>query len=158
MSPEDIPQYVYFLEQGFDFVKGSRFIGGGGSLDITPLRRAGNRALLAVANVLYGTRLTDLCYGFFAFRRQYLDHLDLRSSGFEIETEVTIRACVSGLRIVEIPSLEHPRRTGHSNLRAIRDGQRVLRTLIDERQRPAVYPTPEPEAIDDGAVRRWNPA
>ena len=38
-----------------------------------------------MANKLYNVQLTDLCYGFFAFRRNYLDHLDLHSAGFEIE-------------------------------------------------------------------------
>lgn len=133
MSPREIPQFVYFLENGYDFVKGSRFVGGGGSLDITRLRRIGNRGLLAVANFLYQVQLTDLCYGFFAFRRQYLAHLDLRSPGFEIETEMTVRALVSGLRVAEVPSLEMPRRSGRSSLHVMRDGQRVLRILLQER-------------------------
>jgi glycosyltransferase involved in cell wall biosynthesis len=133
MAPTEIPNFIYFLEHGFDFVKGSRFIGGGGSLDLTTVRRFGNRALLAVANTLYRTKLTDLCYGYFAFYRKYLDHLDLRSSGFEIETELTIRAVLAGLRIAEIPSMEMPRRSGHSSLRTVPDGARVLRTLLSGR-------------------------
>jgi len=133
MSPEEIPHLLYFLERGYDFVKGSRFVGGGGSLDITPLRRIGNRGLLAVANLLYGSRFTDLCYGFFAFRRRFLEHLALESTGFEIETELTVRAFLAGLRIAEIPSLELPRRGGRSSLHSFRDGQRVLRTLIAQR-------------------------
>jgi hypothetical protein len=132
MSPREIPSFIYFLDHGFDFVKGSRFIGGGGSLDITPWRRMGNRALLGVANRLFSMRLTDLCYGFFAFRRQYLDHLRLTASGFEIETEVTIRAVTAGLRIAEVPSLEMPRRSGRSSLHALSDGCRVLQTLVSE--------------------------
>ncbi len=70
MSPAEIPQFVYFLDHGFDFVKGSRFVGGGGSLDITPLRKLGNRGLLMLANRFFDSQLTDLCYGFFAFRRK----------------------------------------------------------------------------------------
>lgn len=135
MDPAEIPQYVYFLQHGFDFVKGSRFVGGGGSLDITRLRRAGNRGLLAAANMLFDAQFTDLCYGYFAFKRCYLNHLDLQSAGFEIETELTIRAYVTGLRIGEVPSLELPRRTGRSNLRSFRDGTRVLRTMLEERRR-----------------------
>lgn len=133
MAPSEIPNFVYFLEHGFDFVKGSRFIGGGGSLDLTTVRRVGNKALLAVANTLYRTKLTDLCYGYFAFYRKYLDHLDLMSSGFEIETELTIRAVRAGLRIAEIPSMEMPRRSGQSSLRTVPDGARVLRTLLQGR-------------------------
>jgi glycosyltransferase involved in cell wall biosynthesis len=121
MSPQEIPRYLHFLESGFDLVKGSRFTGGGGSLDIT------------LMNVMYQSSLTDLCYGFVAFNRNVLDRLDLQSSGFEIETEITVRALLAGLRVAEVPTLELPRRTGQSNLRTFRDGHRVLRTLLRER-------------------------
>jgi hypothetical protein len=144
MLPDEIPQILYFLDHGYDFLKGSRFVGGGGSLDITPLRKLGNRGLLMLANQFFDTQLTDLCYGFFGFRRQYLDHLGLTSTGFEIETELTVRAVTSGLRIAEVPSLEMPRRSGKSNLRSVRDGLRVLQILLRERaarldQPPAVH-------------------
>jgi glycosyltransferase involved in cell wall biosynthesis len=130
MAPQEIRHYIHFLANGYDFAKGSRFIGGGGSLDITPFRRLGNRFLLAVFNSLYDTDLTDLCYGFCAFHRRYLDHLALSATGFEIEAEMVVRAMQAGLRIVEVPSLEMPRRAGKSNLHAVRDGTRVLRTVV----------------------------
>jgi glycosyltransferase involved in cell wall biosynthesis len=133
MSPREIPRYIHFLESGFDLVKGSRFTGGGGSLDITTLRRMGNRGLLALVNMMYQSTLTDLCYGYVAFNRAILDQLDLQSSGFEIETEIVVRALLAGLRVAEVPTLELPRRTGQSNLRTFRDGHRVLRTLLRER-------------------------
>ncbi len=130
MLPSEIPHYVHFLANGYDFVKGSRFISGGSSLDITWFRRLGNRFLLTVFNSLYHGHLTDLCYGFCAFDRRYLEHLHLSSTGFEIEAEMTVRAMQAGLRIAEVPSLELPRRSGESNLHAIRDGIRVLRTVL----------------------------
>ena len=135
MMPSEIPNVLYFLEHGFDFVKGSRFTIGGGSLDITPVRRLGNKVLVGLANRLYKSQMTDLCYGFFGFRRQFLDSLDLMSPGFEIETEITARAVLVGLRVTEVPSMELPRRSGMSNLRTFRDGARVLRTLFKERAR-----------------------
>jgi glycosyltransferase involved in cell wall biosynthesis len=139
MSPQEIRHYVHFLANGYDFVKGSRFVCGGGSLDITRFRRLGNRFLLDVFNMLYGGDLTDLCYGFCAFHRRYLEHLDLTATGFEIEAEMTVRAMQAGLRIAEVPSLELPRRAGESNLHAIRDGWRVLNTLVGSRNhRPRV--------------------
>jgi hypothetical protein len=130
MSPQEIPHYLHFLSNGYDFVKGSRFVGGGGSLDITRLRRYGNRFLLSLFNGLYDAQLTDLCYGFCAFHRRYLEHLNLTATGFEIEAEMTVHAMQAGLRIAEVPSLEMPRRSGRSNLRAIRDGTRVLSTVL----------------------------
>jgi glycosyltransferase involved in cell wall biosynthesis len=133
MSPGEITHYLHFLDNGYDFVKGSRFVAGGGSLDITRFRRLGNHALLAIVNRLYDASLTDLCYGFCAFRRTFLDQLDLHAAGFEIEAEMIVHALRAGLRIAEVPSLELPRRSGHSNLHAIADGWRVLRTLVNER-------------------------
>ncbi|MFZ1164460.1 glycosyltransferase family 2 protein [Mycobacterium sp.] len=130
MSPQEIRHYVHFLNHGYDFVKGSRFISGGGSLDITWIRRLGNLFLLTAFNTVYDAQLTDLCYGFCAFHRRYLEHLRLSATGFEIEAEMTVRAMQTGLRIAEVPSLELPRRTGASNLHAIRDGIRVLRTVL----------------------------
>jgi hypothetical protein len=83
-----------------------------------------------VFNSIYEADLTDLCYGFCAFHRRYLELLQLSATGFEIEAEMTVRAMQAGLRIAEVPSLEMPRRSGKSNLRAIRDGTRVLRTVL----------------------------
>jgi glycosyltransferase involved in cell wall biosynthesis len=148
MSPQEIPRYLHFLENGFDFVKGSRFVAGGGSLDITPLRRAGNLALLAAVRGLYHTTITDLCYGFCAFHRAFLDHLDLRSDGFEIETEMVLHALQAGLRIAEVPSLELPRRSGRSNLRTFRDGARVLRVVMGERNVPRVSGAPDRKGLE----------
>lgn len=130
MSASEIPHFLHFLNTDFDFVKGSRFMAGGGSLDITPLRRSGNWALLRLVNSLYDTHLTDLCYGFCAFHRRYLDHLALTADGFDIEAEMTVHALRAGLRIAEVPSLELPRRSGRSNLHAIADGKLVLRTIL----------------------------
>ncbi|MFH8629602.1 glycosyltransferase family 2 protein [Streptomyces lydicus] len=133
MWPGEIPHYVHFLDNGFDFVKGSRFIAGGGSLDLTPVRSLGNLALLTVVNRIYHATLTDLCYGFCAFRRSFLDELDPHAPGFEIEAELIAHALRLGLRIAEVPSLELPRRSGRSHLHAVSDGRRVLRTLLAER-------------------------
>ena len=147
MAPQEIRHYLHFLANGYDFVKGSRFMGGGGSLDITPFRQMGNRFLLAVFNNLYATDLTDLCYGFCAFHRRYLGLLNLTATGFEIEAEMTVRAVQAGLRIAEVPSLEMPRRAGKSNLRAIRDGRRVLSTVL--RARRTARPTKAQPSLRD---------
>ncbi|WNG86743.1 glycosyltransferase family 2 protein [Mycobacterium sp. ITM-2016-00317] len=130
MTPDEITHYLHFLANGYDFVKGSRFIPGGGSLDITRFRRLGNKFLLGVFNTLYDAELTDLCYGFCGFHRRYLEVLALSANGFEIEAEMVVRAMQAGLRVAEVPSLELPRRAGKSNLNSIRDGIRVLRTVL----------------------------
>lgn len=133
MDPGEIGLYVDRLREGCDLVKGSRYVDGGGSSDITLLRSMGNRGLMALVNVLYGARFTDLCYGFCGFRRRGLDQLALDADGFEIETQIAVRALRTKIEIGEVPTFELPRRYGESNLNTFRDGQRVLRTLLRER-------------------------
>jgi glycosyltransferase involved in cell wall biosynthesis len=134
MDPEELERYVDAAGEA-DLVKGSRFARRGGSADISLFRRCGNATLRYAVNRLYGAHLTDLCYGYCAVRRSALPVLDLRCDGFEIETEMTVRALRGGLRVTEVASFEAPRRYGSSHLNAVRDGIRVLRTLLRERPR-----------------------
>ncbi|MFD3944362.1 glycosyltransferase [Streptomyces sp. NPDC058579] len=138
MSPQEIPHYLHYLDSGYDFVKGSRFIAGGGTADYPLLRRAGHGALLRVARRLYGQRLTDLWYGFCAFRRGFVDLLDLREDGVELGGELVTHALHYGLRIAEVPSLEGPGHHGPSHPRTVRDGARILGGLLDERPHNAL--------------------
>jgi glycosyltransferase involved in cell wall biosynthesis len=133
MDPQEIGRFLHRVKAGDDVVKGSRFMDGGGTEDMGWLRAFGNRVLCQLVNRLYGVRFTDLCYGFVAFRREALAALELRTVGFEIETEITVRAIKAGLRLSEVPSVEAKRAHGKSNLRTWRDGFRALSTLIRER-------------------------
>ena len=135
MDPHEIERFLALIDDGYDLVKGSRFMDGGGTDDMERIRRLGNGALNGLVNVLFGARFTDLCYGYAALRRSRLDDLALTSDGFEIETEIVVRALRAGLRIAEVPSFEAPRAYGESNLNTWRDGRRVLRTLLHHRIR-----------------------
>jgi glycosyltransferase involved in cell wall biosynthesis len=148
-DPAEIPRFVDALRQGADFAKGSRFMPGAGSSDISRVRQAGNFWLNRFVNLLYGTRYTDLCYGYNAFRRDCLDAIALEpdgteesdteemlwGDGFEVETLINIRIAKAGLRVFEVPSFERSRLYGNSNLNAFSDGLRVLRTIYTERKR-----------------------
>lgn len=137
--PEEIPRFVEPLRNGADFAKGSRFLPGGGSADITVLRKGGNFALVHLVNMLFRTRYTDLCYGFNAFWAYCLQKLEVNSDGFEIESLLNIRAARVGLKVAEVPSFEPGRLHGLSNLRAWSDGLRVLRTVLSEYLSPRSY-------------------
>lgn len=129
----EIIHFVSALVAGADLVKGSRFASGGRSDDITVGRRCGNRLLLALVNHMYGTRYSDLCYGYNAFWSRHLDALAMECDGFEVETLMSIRAAKAGLQIHEVPSHERPRLNGTSNLRVIKDGWRILRVILREK-------------------------
>lgn len=170
---DEIPRFVDALVRGADVAKGSRFMAGGRSEDITFHRQLGNRCLNLLTNILLGTEYSDLCYGYNAFWRRIVPALDLPSpdisgaegemlwgDGFEIETLLNCRFAENRLTVVEVPSVELLRIHGESNLNAVSDGLRVLRTVLDERlnrwgrsRRPAatpVYATP----AGDSAARR----
>jgi glycosyltransferase involved in cell wall biosynthesis len=140
-DPAEIPAFVQALMQGADFAKGTRFHEDGGSSDITPLRRAGNRLLSGAVNLLFGTDYSDLCYGYNAFWRHCLPVMSVDCTGFEVETLINIRIARAGLKVHEVPSFERDRIHGESNLNTVRDGGRVLRTILHERLRR----TPRPD-------------
>jgi glycosyltransferase involved in cell wall biosynthesis len=137
-DPREIPLFVGALVAGADFVKGSRFAQGAGTADMSRLRRVGNGLLVFTVRLLFGGRFGDLCYGYIAFWKRVLPQLNLDADGFEIETQMSVKALGTGLRVVEVPSFEFRRRHGKSNLRTMPDGWRVLRTILRERRRRGV--------------------
>jgi len=134
-DPAEIPSFVAALEAGADFAKGSRYMEGGGSADITRLRSLGNSVLSGTANALHGTHFTDLCYGYNAFWARCLPFISLDVPGFEVETLINLRMASAGMKITEVPSYEKERISGVSNLKTFRDGFRVLGTIFKEARR-----------------------
>ncbi len=141
--PNEIPHFVKTLIEGSDFAKGSRFIKGGGSHDITPLRQLGNYGLSCLVNLLFWTQFSDLCYGYNAFWKHCLDHIVIDCDGFEVETLINLRMHKANMKIVEVPSFEHARVYGQSKLQTFHDGWRVLKVIVKEARRNShVRPKP----------------
>jgi glycosyltransferase involved in cell wall biosynthesis len=150
-DPGEIPAFVAALVAGADVAKGTRFGHGGRSEDITRIRALGNHGLNLAVRLLFGLRHSDLCYGYVAFWADMLPALDLPATvdpalrpgasvngdGFEIETLLTVRFAAADAVFAEVGSIEYPRIHGVSNLRAVSDGLRVLRTILTERRRVA---------------------
>ena len=133
MDPDEILLFVAALMSGADFAKGSRFLQGAGTTDMTLFRRLGNLYLTLAVRALYGSSFSDLCYGYMAFWTKHVPILRSECDGFEIETLINIRALKNKLKIVEVASFESDRIHGESNLRAIPDGWRVLKTIFREK-------------------------
>lgn len=138
MDPREIIMFVGALMSGADLVKGSRFIQGGGTDDMSVFRMLGNWGLTYVVRILFGGTFTDLCYGYIAFWKKYTSLLRPTTDGFEVETFLNVQALKARLKITEVPSFERERIHGESNLRAIPDGWRVLRTIVREWWSPLV--------------------
>src|SRR4029077_7266101 len=113
-----------------DMVVGARQpVPGAGAM--TLVRGRGNRLIRAAFRLLIGPGSTDLLSGYRAFNRRFRAAVELRSEGFEIETELTSEAVARRLRILEIAILYYPRIAGtQSKLRAFRDGGRILGMIV----------------------------
>ena len=88
-----------------------------------------------MVNLICQTRFSDLCYGYNAFWRDCLDFIDIDVTGFEVETRLMMMVATAGLVMVEVPSWEYDRVHGVSNLKAARDGMRVLALDLDKHER-----------------------
>jgi cellulose synthase/poly-beta-1,6-N-acetylglucosamine synthase-like glycosyltransferase len=132
--PEEVPQLVAAIVNGADIAKGSRFMKGGGSTDLSFIRRIGNKLFTFIVNHAWSGEYTDLCYGFMAFRQDALQKLRpfLKSTNFQIETEICIKARKLGLKVVEIPSIELKRRYGASKLRGFHDSLSIAKVVLRE--------------------------
>jgi glycosyltransferase involved in cell wall biosynthesis len=137
-DPMEIPAFIGALLSGADFVKGSRFLQGGGTADMSLHRRFGNGVFVRLVQALFGGRYSDLCYGYSAFWTGVVPLLQLNGDGFEIETMMNVRALQAGLKVAEVPSFEAERVFGEGRLRTIPDGWRVLKTIWREWASPTV--------------------
>jgi glycosyltransferase involved in cell wall biosynthesis len=132
-DPAEIPSFVGALLSGADLVKGSRFLQGGGTLDMPPLRQIGNWAFVVLANTLFGTRFSDITYGYRAAWSRCAGALALEIDGWENESVGNIRAARHGLRVAEVPSVEHRRVAGEAKLQTLPAGWVILKGIVAER-------------------------
>lgn len=144
-DPEEIEKFIEYFKKGFQLVKGSRYLKGGGSEDITWFRSLGNSFLTKLVNILYNKKWSDLAYGYIGISKDLLNVLDIKNfdepsssklkygSGFEIEALICCRSIKKDAKIIEIPSFEKSRVYGSSNLKSIPDGIRALIAIIYEK-------------------------
>ncbi len=128
--PVELRLLIDGIEIGYDICMGSRFIAGGGTDDMSPLRRLGNKFFVFLVNVMFGSNYSDLCYGYRSFRKSAFGKLHLNEAGFGIETEISINAIKENLRVIEVPSKEKKRNSGTGKLRTFSDGYAILRTIF----------------------------
>jgi len=131
-DPAEIPAFVGALLGGADFAKGSRFLQGGGSTDMTTLRRFGNWGFSVLANVLFRTRFSDITYGYNAVWAHNRWALALEVDGWAHEIITNIRVARVGLKVVEVASFEHQRVGGAAKLQLVPAGLGILWAMLGE--------------------------
>jgi Glycosyl transferase family 2 len=126
----ELHRLVQSLQEGHDYVLGSRFAG-----EILPgampwsHRYIGNPVLTSILNRFFNLKTTDAHSGMRAFTREAYERMGCRTKGMEFASEIVINAARAGLHVGEVPITYHPR-TGESKLRSMRDGWRHLRFML----------------------------
>ena len=132
MLSKEIHLLIAGIKADYDICMGSRFIQGGGTEDMPFLRKIGNKFFVSLVNMIWHMEYSDLCYGYRSLRKSCVEKLDLKSDGFGIETEISIKAAKKGLKILEVPSFEKARMHGEAKLRTFSDGKNIFMTIIKE--------------------------
>lgn len=93
--------------------------------------RWGNRLFNLIVRRLFGRGLDDIFSGYRAFSRDFVQRFPAESTGFEIETEMSIYILEHRIRAIEIPTAYGARPEGsQSKLNTVRDGLRILGTIL----------------------------
>jgi glycosyltransferase involved in cell wall biosynthesis len=121
-----VSDLVLEIEKGADLVLGARLES---RHNIPLFNRLGNNIFSFLATYISCMKIEDSQTGMRAFRRQMFDKLDVQAKGLEFETKMTVRAAKLGYKIVEIP-IEYRERVGKSKLRPVKDGARMLESLL----------------------------
>jgi len=127
-----ISKMLEILHGGSDVVIGSRLRGQIGEGAMSRVNVVGNHLLAFMASILYRTRISDLCTGYWGLTRGVVKKLELNATGFELEAEMFVEIAKKGYKIAEVP-IYYRRRVSPSKLSSLRDGFRIGRTLIVKR-------------------------
>ena len=128
--PSEIPTALHILEQGASVAKGSRFLKGGGTFDMGTVRKIGNLFFVKLFR-LAGFRVTDLCYGFIGFKKEFWEKVSpvAPSLAFDVNL-VSMGLLLKEESVVEFPSVERKRYAGWAKSDAIRTGLEVVTSVV----------------------------
>ncbi|MCW4015409.1 MAG: glycosyltransferase family 2 protein [Candidatus Bathyarchaeota archaeon] len=131
-KPEEIPLVLRgIMEDRADFVVGSRFANSeDNKTKIPKINRMGNRLFNNMTGYLTGVNISDSQSGFRAIRASLIKKMKLTSHGYEVESEMLVKALRMGARVAETPISFDQRTVGNSKLDPIRDGARILYAII----------------------------
>jgi hypothetical protein len=107
-----------------------------------PGHRFGNALLTGMVAVIFGNRFDDLLSGYRIFSRRYVKSFPALSTGFEIETELTVHALELRMPVAEVGTPYKDRPAGSaSKLKTYRDGVRILKTIVNlmKGERPLLF-------------------
>jgi hypothetical protein len=107
-----------------------------------PGHRFGNVVLTRLVAAFFGNRVTDLLSGYRVFSKRFVKSFPALTSGFEIETELSVHALQLRMPIAELPTAYKERPQGStSKLNTYRDGLRILKTIafLVKEEKPLMF-------------------
>ncbi len=128
--PNDIPRLIAKIQEGYDLVIASRYLGGAKSDDDDRLTAFGNWMFTTIVNVLFGARYTDALVGTRAFLREKALSLAFDVPGLSWPCQSSIRFARAGLKIAEIPAREPPRIGGVRKMHPFRTGWEICKLIV----------------------------
>jgi glycosyltransferase involved in cell wall biosynthesis len=131
-KPEEIPLILrYLIEDEADFVVGSRFANSEhNKTKIPKINRAGNKLFNNLTEYLTGVHITDSQSGFRGIRASLIKTMKLTSYGYEVESEMLVKALRKRTRVIETPITFVQRTVGRSKLDPLKDGARILYAIV----------------------------
>jgi glycosyltransferase involved in cell wall biosynthesis len=130
-KPEEIPLVARCIrEDRADLVIGTRFSDSVNKTKIPKVNRTGNRLFNDLIGFITGVKISDSQSGFRAIKSSLVKRMKLHSRGYEVESEMLVKALRIGARVTETPISFDQRTIGISKLDPIRDGIRILYAIV----------------------------
>jgi glycosyltransferase involved in cell wall biosynthesis len=130
-QPEEIALVLRCIrEERAEFVIGTRFFNSVNKTKIPKVNRAGNRIFNSLIGFLTGAKISDSQSGFRAIKASLVKKMKLNSRGYEVESEMLVKALRMKVRVAETPISFNQRTIGDSKLDPLRDGARILYAII----------------------------
>ncbi|MCD4670526.1 MAG: glycosyltransferase family 2 protein [Actinomycetia bacterium] len=130
---KEIPRFIEPLENNFcDIVVGSRLEGKLNVGSLSSSHRLANWLFTFLVRRLYLVNTTDICTGYFAWKKEVIDKLapHIKSNGFAIEAEMITKMARLGFKIFSVP-ITYDRREGNSKLSPYLDGLKIIWMLLN---------------------------
>lgn len=137
-SIEDVPHFIEKLEEGYDFVQGSRFVPGGQAVNTPLIRHLSLKLIHApVISMTAHHRFTDTTNAYRAYSRKYLEHPQVQPLRdvfvtYELLAYLSVRASQLGMRVCEIPVRREYPSEGKTptKISAVRGNFKLMKILL----------------------------
>jgi dolichol-phosphate hexosyltransferase len=124
-DPSCIPRFLEHM-QTYDQIIGVRNLDD--KKNISVIHKLGNKVITKTFNALMGTNLSDVCSGMYTLKTEIAKDLDLSSTGFDVEVEISAQIASSGT-ITEVP-INYRQRIGQQKLSTWKHGFKILSTIL----------------------------